>query len=685
MKNFFFKSCICISALAVFLAPVYADDSSVYLPENFSKIRLEPKADIFRDRDRKETIHTVLRAPDSKFTKNTKDFISEGYSPDPIWIRFSMHQDSNLEKRFLILIAYHSLDYVDYFEVDPESKKILKEIHTGDRLPESTKEIFYREFVFETTLKKNESKLYFFRIQTSGSLSVPISVWDKNSFQFSELREETGHGLYYGLMAAMFLYNLFLLFSLRETAYLFYIGFTGSYTLLQAVGHGHAFQYLWPNSPEWTNTAFAFFLGITIFFANLFADNFLKIKNHLSYLSYLLKFSAVSGLTICLFSFYASTRIINQTALIVGLFSVFLILAAGITASLKKFRPARFFLLAWGMFLFFAAVTVFSMFGMIPVSFLTMYGIQIGSAAEAILLSFALADKINLIKKENQDAIDRTIQLQEEATIELESKVQDRTKRIQDFYEHIQKDIRMASIIQEKILSRNFTHPSMKVNSIFLPLDLIGGDIFDIYEISPGKVRFFLADATGHGVQAALITMLIKSEYDGLKYFISDPGDLLDSLQIRFTEGYKGMRIYFSAIVLDIDLNENRIYYSSAGHPPQAVQKSSEIIKLHRTGAIIGIQNTRSYETKEAPIMKGDRIFLFTDGLLEVFDEKNSQLGEEGFLRFIDEHKDESVALQMHNCLLDMRHFMGIKEPTDDITFLGIEIGEYSNGQPKDL
>lgn len=678
MKKFFFKSCIFISALTVFLHPVQAEEKALYLPENFSKIRLETKLDIFRDTGGRETINTVLGSSDSKFTENRKESISEGYSPDPIWIRFSMHQDSNLEKRFLILIAYHSLDYVDYFEVDPETRKILKEIHTGDRLPESTKEIFYREFVFETTLKKSEKKLYFVRIQTSGSLSVPISVWDKNSFQFSELREETGHGLYYGLMAAMFLYNLFLLFSLKELSYLFYVGFTGSYTMLQAVGHGHAFQYLWPDSPEWTNTAFAFFIGITIFFANMFADNFLKIKNHLSYLSYILKGSAFAGLLICFFSFRTSTRIINQTALTVGLISIFMILAAGIAAALKKFRPARFFLLAWAMFLFFAAVTVFSMFGLIPVSFLTLYGIQIGSAAETILLSFALADKINLIKKENQDAIDRTIQLQEEATIELESKVQDRTKRIQDFYEHIQKDINMASIIQEKIIPRNFTHPSLKVNSIFLPLDVIGGDIFDIYEISPGRVRFFLADATGHGVQAALITMLIKSEYDGLKYFISDPGDLLFSLQIRFTEGYKGMRIYFSAIVLDIDLNENRIFYSSAGHPPQAVQAEDGIIKLHRTGAIIGIQSTRSYETKETPVRKGDRVFLFTDGLLEVFDEKNSQLGEEGFLRFISEHKNESIALQMHNCLLDMRQFMGIKEPTDDITFLGIEIGETS-------
>ncbi|MCB1160616.1 MAG: response regulator, partial [Leptospiraceae bacterium] len=118
------------------------------------------------------------------------------------------------------------------------------------------------------------------------------------------------------------------------------------------------------------------------------------------------------------------------------------------------------------------------------------------------------------------------------------------------------REIRLARQIQEKLLPINLEEiKGLQFSVKYLPYGELSGDIYDIAEIFPGYIRIFLADATGHGISAALVTMLIKSEYETIKSSFASPAKTLMELNTRFIQNYINLNEIFPAFILDIDLN----------------------------------------------------------------------------------------------------------------------------------
>jgi len=165
-------------------------------------------------------------------------------------------------------------------------------------------------------------------------------------------------------------------------------GFQMSYT-------GLAFQYLWPHNPELVDKAIPFFQGFTGIWFLLFSINFLKTKEHVPRLHQLLWLLVFLCALDILLIFY-STKI----AIIIGVSLGFLLslsaLVAGVVSLAQGYRHARFYVLAFSAFLCGLSMLAFNAFGVLENDFVSNYSVQIGSALEAILLSFALGDKINI-------------------------------------------------------------------------------------------------------------------------------------------------------------------------------------------------------------------------------------------------------------------------------------------------
>ena len=136
-------------------------------------------------------------------------------------------------------------------------------------------------------------------------------------------------------------------------------------------------------------------------------------------------------------------------------------------------------------------------------------------------------------------------------------------------------------------------------------------------ELRPGLIRVFLADATGHGVQAALITMAIKTIYESLKRGIYNVHELLYYLNNEFLHSFQNLNQFFTCIIIDVDTNKNKIRYSSAGHLPQFLINGSQITKLEKTGRIVGVTAKTEYTSRELEFKADSGLFLFTDGLTE--------------------------------------------------------------------
>lgn len=237
----------------------------------------------------------------------------------------------------------------------------------------------------------------------------------------------------------------------------------------------------------------------------------------------------------------------------------------------------------------------------------------------------------------------------------------------------ISDDLKMAKRIQRSLMSSDIKKiKELQFSVHFQPMMEVGGDIYDVIEIKPKLYRIFIADATGHGIQAALTTMLLKSEYDKIRYFDLCPNELLEIFNNTFFENYYNLNVFFTCFIIDIDLKNEKIVYSSAGHPEQYLIVEKDIHTLKAGGKMIGLAENMKYELISADFKKGNRIILFTDGIFEEFSENKEEFGPERFKLVVYEHRLKPLDEIITSIVKDVDKWIGHATVNDDITIIGI-------------
>ncbi|HCL56974.1 MAG TPA: hypothetical protein DHW82_08200 [Spirochaetia bacterium] len=239
----------------------------------------------------------------------------------------------------------------------------------------------------------------------------------------------------------------------------------------------------------------------------------------------------------------------------------------------------------------------------------------------------------------------------------------------------ISEDLMMAKRIQNNVISDSYkTIGELDFFVHYQPQFEVGGDIYDIFQLKEGVIRIFIADATGHGVQAALTTMIIKTEYEKVKIFELSVNHILKTLNRAFLNQYANLTVFFSCILIDIDLNQMKLYYSSAGHPVQYLIRGEELVELKAGGKLIGLFDSFEYEKVTMDIQKEDKIFLFTDGLFEEFNDQEEELGIDELKRIIEKASILPLNEMGKEVLKDVENYIGKMDLNDDISVLGVRI-----------
>ncbi len=231
----------------------------------------------------------------------------------------------------------------------------------------------------------------------------------------------------------------------------------------------------------------------------------------------------------------------------------------------------------------------------------------------------------------------------------------------------------IAQDLQDHLL-RTKRIKDINMSIIYEPTESVGGDVYDICKISDNHVRMFLADATGHGIQASLFAILIKTEYDNIKYSTTTE-EVFETLNRLFFTRYKEVITFFTSIVVDVFLNERIIKYSSAGHPTQYAIIDGEVKDLPVTQMMVSILEEDYESTAYTFEYKNDyKIILFTDGLFEIKNEAINKLYEEHTLtNIIIQNKDEHIDVILGKMMKNTTDFIGNEKREDDITLIGIE------------
>ncbi|MDP1611613.1 MAG: 7TM diverse intracellular signaling domain-containing protein [Sulfuritalea sp.] len=324
--------------------------------------------------------------------------INFGYSPSAWWLRLDIEADPAAPRDWLLEVAFPTLDSVEYF--GPGGERLA----TGDRLPFAARPLAHRNFVFPVHLSAGTGGTVWLRIVSEGTLTVPLRLWRPEVFWQDSLGTYAVLFVYFGMLLALAAYNLLLWFSLRDNNYLTYVLFAASMAVGQLSLNGLGNQFLWPEWPVWGNLAFTVGFAAAGLFGALFTRGFLATRRNLPRLD-----GAVIGLAalfaLCmLMPLFAPYRLAAILTSLTGVtFSLFAVLA-GLRCWRAGQPGASTFLLAWTILLLGVAVVGLRNLNLLPTTFLSSYAMQMGSALEMVLLSFALADRINGLRREKDAA-----------------------------------------------------------------------------------------------------------------------------------------------------------------------------------------------------------------------------------------------------------------------------------------
>ena len=273
-------------------------------------------------------------------------------------------------------------------------------------------------------------------------------------------------------------------------------------------------------------------------------------------------------------------------------------------------------------------------------------------------------------------------------------KIRDLTKRLtlanRDLLEKqrlIDEDLKAAAEIQRSLLPQEYPNVDiMDVAWKFMPCQSIGGDIFNLIRLDEDNWGIYMVDVSGHGVPSALVAVSVTQMMHSSKsvilkrsidhpphYQIVAPPEVLDKLDREYP--IERFDKFFTITYIVLNGQSKRILYSNAAHPPPVLLHPDGTLEfLDKGGTIIGMGGALPFEGGENQLRAGDKLFIYTDGIVEYQDEDGNFYGEDRFFDEMKRLKDEPISSMIDGVIASVMDFGKNNEPQDDISLLGVEI-----------
>jgi len=340
---------------------------------------------------------------EERWSSHNKETLSFGYTSDVYWFRFQVNNNSSDNLSHLFEISYPVLDDIQIY-IYGKNKDLIRNIHLGDKQPFYEREVQHRNFLVPLEIDANDNQMWIVRVKTSSAMQVPMAIWKERVFFTTDQAKIMSMGLYYGIMLIMILYNLVVYFSVREKSYLFYVFYVASMAGFLASLQGLNFQYVWPMATSWNDSSIVVMLAGVVVFASLFTRDFLALKSGHKALYNLFCLATSLAIIIIISVNFLPYYLLIKALIGLAFLVICLVTYTGILRWSQGFSPARFFTIAWSSILLGGAILALNKFNIIPRNYFTENAVQLGSAIEVILLSFALADRLNQEKRERYEA-----------------------------------------------------------------------------------------------------------------------------------------------------------------------------------------------------------------------------------------------------------------------------------------
>lgn len=356
-----------------------------------------------------ESIHTIQNTQWQSLPEGRANF---GFSSSAYWFRFAVQNETPVDIPAYLHVNYSQLDNIQLFHSIPGSPSnsvtLKKLVETGDRFNFAQRPIEFPTFVLPLELSAGQPQEYFVKVSSEGSLQVPMQLWEQESFLLQANNSLFLYGCFLSALLIMSAYNLCLFLIIRDKTYLLYSFFILCMAGVHSSLDGFAYQWFWPSAPSWHQISAITFISFGLLSTVLFTRTILPIpeKSILYRGIKLLTFLTVVSAITSLFLPYRQAAILNGGMTVIVMSSVTFICLA-----MLRFSPriARFFCIAWGAYFLGIVLKSSSKMGYLPSSTFTEYAGNIGGVVGIVIISMALADRINSERRAREQAQSQSI------------------------------------------------------------------------------------------------------------------------------------------------------------------------------------------------------------------------------------------------------------------------------------
>lgn len=250
----------------------------------------------------------------------------------------------------------------------------------------------------------------------------------------------------------------------------------------------------------------------------------------------------------------------------------------------------------------------------------------------------------------------------------------------------LDEEMRAASQIQSSILPRkNPQVGNFRLAVRYAPMRAVAGDFYDFLPIRPDCLGIVVADVAGHGVPAALVASMVKVAVSGQTAIGTEPGKVITGLNSTLCSHAEGQ--YATAVYLVLDQTRRTGCYAAAGHPPSLLWRRAtrKLVELNESGLLLGVRPREQYAQTEFRLEAGDRLLLYTDGLVEAENARGEVFGDSSLEEFIAAHQNlspEQFAEHLLNEVIGWSENGSTRGQADDITLVVIDIGDMPEAIP---
>ena len=339
----------------------------------------------------------------ARFSPSKVEVPNYGFTNSAYWVRFQLLNESQQNTMWLLEMGFANMQYIDLYSPLAGSEGFTAK-QTGALRPVSSRDVLDPNFVFKLTVPQSSSETFYMRIQSGTSMTVPLTLWTQEEFTNHSQQLHMLYWLFFGAIFALLVYHLFLLFILRDASYLFFVILLTSLLVIELSYSSYLETYLFPGLYQLRSIYYPWSFSLVMTSIILFSDTFLELKSRLPKLHLVnIAFVAVWGVLILATPFvsFHNIAVISVPWAVVSLILTFM---AGVLSWKQGYHPTRFFMIAWFGLLAGFILLLFVRLGIAPSTFFSENLLLFGILWMAVCWSIALADRINLLKSEKEEA-----------------------------------------------------------------------------------------------------------------------------------------------------------------------------------------------------------------------------------------------------------------------------------------